>query len=100
MTPARIRSRTRSRPRPLMSRVVAVLLVLGVRQGADAQAGAGQGSSDSAAGLPADIAFARAVRSWRHVERVSIVGDAAWVVSTSRARGTFEGRAVNSVGAE
>ena len=50
--------------------------------------------------LPADIAYAKAVPSTRAVKQVTIVGDAAWTVSTSSASGTFEGRAVASSGAE
>jgi ketosteroid isomerase-like protein len=50
--------------------------------------------------LPADIGFARAVPSTRQVRRVAQRGSAAWVVSTSRASGTFNGRPVNSDGAE
>lgn len=50
--------------------------------------------------LPADIAFARAVKSDRSAIRVVVRGDAAWVASTSTAQGEFRGRAVNSVGAE
>ena len=50
--------------------------------------------------LAADIEFARAVATTRTVRRVTVVGDAAWVVATSESRGTFRGRAVSSVGAE
>lgn len=50
--------------------------------------------------LPADIEFARAVPSEYTVRRVSVRGDAAWVSSTSTARGEFRGRQVNSTGAE
>jgi ketosteroid isomerase-like protein len=50
--------------------------------------------------LPADIAFARAVRSTRRVVTVTRQGDVAWVSSTSRATGTFEKRRVDSDGAE
>ena len=50
--------------------------------------------------LPADIAFAKAVPSMRTVRQVTVVGDAAWIVATSSASGTFEGRAVQSEGAE
>src|SRR5690348_12621959 len=39
--------------------------------------------------LAADIAFARTVRSSRQLRRVVQAGDGAWVVSTSRAAGTF-----------
>lgn len=50
--------------------------------------------------LPADMEFARAVRSERIVRRVSVRGDVAWVSSTSTTQGEFRGRAVNSTGAE
>ena len=50
--------------------------------------------------LPADIAFARAVGSTREVRAVTLRGNAAWVVATSRTTGTFEGRAIDSEGAE
>src|SRR5205823_4123764 len=50
--------------------------------------------------LPADIAYARAVATDRRVVSVTVVGDVAWVVSTSTAQGTFNGRPVNSTGAE
>ena len=50
--------------------------------------------------LPADIAFARAVRGERSAVRVSVRGDVAWATSTSTTTGQYRGRAVNSVGAE
>jgi len=50
--------------------------------------------------LPDDIRFAQAVSSPRRVARVTVLGDAAWVVSTSTTTGTFEGRPINSNGAE
>lgn len=50
--------------------------------------------------LPADIAFARAVRTERQLHRVTQRGDLAWVASTSRTTGEFEGRPVDSDGAE
>lgn len=50
--------------------------------------------------LPADIAFARAVRSDRGAVAVRVVGDIAWAHSTSVAEGTFRDRAVNVAGAE
>jgi ketosteroid isomerase-like protein len=50
--------------------------------------------------LPADIEFARAVRSQRTVRHASVRGDVAWVSSTSTAQGEFRARPVNSVGAE
>lgn len=50
--------------------------------------------------LPADIEFARGVPSKRTVLRVSVVGDAGWIVSTSDSRGRMGTRPINSAGAE
>ncbi len=50
--------------------------------------------------LPADIQFARAVRSERGPARVVIVGDVAWVSSTSTTQGTYRERPIDSAGAE
>ncbi len=50
--------------------------------------------------LAADIAYARAVRVERTEWRVRVVGDAAWVTSTSRAAGDYQGRAVYASGEE
>ena len=50
--------------------------------------------------LPADIAFARAIRAQRGPIRVRVRGDVAWTSSTSTTQGDFNGRAINSVGAE
>ena len=50
--------------------------------------------------LPGDIAYAKTAPSQRTVNRVTVHGDAAWVVSTSTATGEVNGRAVNSQGAE
>ncbi len=50
--------------------------------------------------LPADIEYARAVKSGRQLRSVSVRGDAAWVSSTSTTNGEFRGRVVNSSGAE
>lgn len=50
--------------------------------------------------LSSDIAFARAVPSTRAPARVRIEGDVAWVSSTSVTQGEFNGRAINSAGAE
>lgn len=50
--------------------------------------------------LAADIAFARAVPQTRSPLSVVARGDAAWVTSTSTARGSYRGRAINSTGAE
>lgn len=50
--------------------------------------------------LPGDIAFARAVRSSRTVRQVRVEGATAWVTSTSITQGTYNGRVVNSQGAE
>jgi len=50
--------------------------------------------------LPADIEFARALRSVAAPMRVVVRGDAAWAVSTSTTQGDFRGRAINSAGAQ
>jgi uncharacterized GH25 family protein/ketosteroid isomerase-like protein len=50
--------------------------------------------------LPADIEFARAVRSERSEVRVRLRGDAAWAASTSTTQGEFRGRPINAAGAE
>ena len=50
--------------------------------------------------LPADLAFVRAVPAVPGALSVVIQGEVAWVASTSRATGTFEGRKVDSQGAE
>lgn len=50
--------------------------------------------------LPADIAFARAVPSVHGPVRVVIQRDAAWAISTSKARGSYRGRSIDSQGAE
>lgn len=50
--------------------------------------------------LPGDIAYARGVPSTRTVRQVRVHGGTAWVSSTSVAQGTFNGRVINSSGAE
>ena len=50
--------------------------------------------------LPADIEFARTVESIAANMNVTIIGDVAWVSSSSTTRGTFRGRAVDATGAE
>ncbi len=50
--------------------------------------------------LASDIAFARAVKSVRGQLRVTIAGSTAWTWGTSIAQGTFNGRPINSNGAE
>lgn len=50
--------------------------------------------------LPGDMAFAGAVSRQPGPIHVTVVGDVAWAVSTSRATGTFRERAINSSGAE
>ena len=50
--------------------------------------------------LAEDIAFSRVVTSTNSTLAVHIEGNAAWVSSTNRATGTFNGREVNSAGAE
>lgn len=50
--------------------------------------------------LSADIEFAKAVPSTRGPVRVAMRGDVAWAASTSRTRGVFRSRPVDSQGAE
>ena len=50
--------------------------------------------------LPGDIAYARALPGVHTLKSVVVSGDAAWVTSTSITEGQFNGRAVNSAGAE
>lgn len=46
--------------------------------------------------MPADMEFARATRREITRERSGTAGDAAWVLTESRATGSFRGRAVDS----
>ena len=50
--------------------------------------------------LPADIGFAKAIRSQRGPVHVRVQGDMAWASSTSTAQGEMNGRTINSAGAE
>lgn len=50
--------------------------------------------------LPADLAFARAVKAARSPVRVALRGDVAWTTATSTARGNYRGKPVHSIGAE
>jgi ketosteroid isomerase-like protein len=50
--------------------------------------------------LPADIAFEKGVKIKRSPIRVVVVGDAAWATCTSEYQGTFQGRAIDSLGTE
>lgn len=50
--------------------------------------------------LSADIEFARAVTSSRGSVKVVLHGDVAWAISTSKTRGAFRGRPIDSQGAE
>jgi ketosteroid isomerase-like protein len=50
--------------------------------------------------LPADISFARAMRSQRAPLAVTVKGDVAWTSGTSTTTGDYGGRAVNSSGVE
>jgi ketosteroid isomerase-like protein len=50
--------------------------------------------------LADDIAFARAIPAVTTLNGVIVQGDVAWVSSTSVTEGHFNGRAVNSAGAE
>lgn len=50
--------------------------------------------------LPADIAFARAIKASRQPRGVTVVGDVAYSVATSTTKGTYKDRAVDTLGAE
>ena len=50
--------------------------------------------------LSSDVDFARAVQSVRSALRVTLNGTTAWTYGTSTTQGNFNGRAINSVGAE
>jgi uncharacterized protein (TIGR02246 family) len=50
--------------------------------------------------LPADIEFEKSVSTTRSPIRVVVLGDAAWATSTSETMGTFQGRAIDSMGTE
>ena len=50
--------------------------------------------------LPGDMAFAAAVARKAGPLSVTVAGDAAWVVSTSRTSGTFRDRQIDSMGVE
>lgn len=50
--------------------------------------------------LPADIAYARAIKAERQPRSVTVSGDVAYSVSTSATKGTYNDRAVDSLGAE
>jgi ketosteroid isomerase-like protein len=50
--------------------------------------------------LPADLEFEKTVSIKRSGIRAVVMGDAAWVTSTSEMQGTFNGRTVDSIGTE
>jgi len=50
--------------------------------------------------LPADIAFARAVKGTRSAVRVAVRSNVAWTADTSMTRGKYRGKTVNATGAE
>jgi len=50
--------------------------------------------------LPGDIAFEKGVKIKRSPIRIVVVGDAAWATCTSEYQGTFQGRAIDSLGTE
>ncbi|MGH7569504.1 MAG: nuclear transport factor 2 family protein [Gemmatimonadales bacterium] len=66
------------------------------------EAGAVEASRDEyrASHLSADMAFAQATRREVLSERTGTAGDVAWVLTESRATGTFRGRPVDSRGVE
>lgn len=50
--------------------------------------------------LPADIAFAKAIKASRQPRGVTVAGDLAYSVATSATKGTYKDRAVDTLGAE
>ena len=50
--------------------------------------------------LPADIEFEKDVPMKRGALRVIVSGDAAWTTCTTELKGTFQGRAIDSIGTE
>ncbi|MEO8193596.1 MAG: DUF4440 domain-containing protein [Gemmatimonadales bacterium] len=50
--------------------------------------------------LAGDIAFAKAVRSERGPLNVTVEGNTAWTTATSTTQGAYNGRQINSAGAE
>lgn len=50
--------------------------------------------------LSGDVSFARAVKSVRSQLKVAVSGTTAWTTSTSTTQGDYNGRAINSTGAE
>lgn len=50
--------------------------------------------------LRSDMAFARAVKAERGAPTVRVSGDMAWATSTSTTQGEYNGRTINSSGAE
>jgi ketosteroid isomerase-like protein len=50
--------------------------------------------------LPADIEFEKDVPMKRSALRVVVSGDAAWTTCTTELKGTFQGRAIDSIGTE
>jgi ketosteroid isomerase-like protein len=50
--------------------------------------------------LPADIRFVQAIPGTRGPVHVTVAGDVAWATCVTESVGTFDGRAINSAGAE
>lgn len=50
--------------------------------------------------LPADIEFEKSVPMKRGALRIVVSGDAAWATCTTELKGTFQGRAIDSIGTE
>ena len=50
--------------------------------------------------LAGDVSFARAIKSVRSSLKVVVEGNTAWTTRTSTTQGEYNGRAVNSAGAE
>jgi ketosteroid isomerase-like protein len=50
--------------------------------------------------LPADIEFEKSIATTRTPSRVTVAGDAAWAITTSEYKGTFQSKPVDSIGVE
>jgi ketosteroid isomerase-like protein len=50
--------------------------------------------------LPADIDFEKSVPMKRGALRIVVSGDAAWATCLTELKGTFQGRAIDSIGTE
>ena len=50
--------------------------------------------------LPADLEFEKAIPAARGPSRVTVTGDAAWAITTTEYKGTFQGKPLDMIGVE